>query len=58
MIGAAAGAGTNYAFTDYYVEMAHVHFGLRALARQHGEEAVLEEFHRQLAARSIPAKRA
>ncbi len=58
VIGAAAGAGTNYAFTDYYVEMAHVHFGLRALARDHGEEAVLEEFHRQLASRSIPAKRA
>jgi len=25
ILGAAAGAGTNYAFTDYYVEMAHVH---------------------------------
>ena len=35
LIGAAAGAGTNLAFTDYYVEMAHVHFGLRRLARAH-----------------------
>ena len=49
ILGAAAGAGTNYAFTDYYVAMAHVHFGLRKLARDHGEAVVLEEFHRSLA---------
>jgi hypothetical protein len=49
ILGAAAGAGTNYAFISYYVEMAHVHFGLRALARESGEEAVLDSFHTALA---------
>ncbi|ROU03500.1 EcsC family protein [Histidinibacterium lentulum] len=58
LIGAAAGAGTNYAFIDYYVEMAHVHFGLRRLARGYGEAQVLEEFHKVLAERSRPAVRA
>lgn len=38
VIGAAAGAATNYAFTSYYQEMARVYFGLRALARQNGTE--------------------
>ena len=46
ILGAAAGAGTNYAFVDYYVEMAHVHFGLRKLARTYGEDAVSEQFHK------------
>ena len=45
ILGAAAGAGTNYAFVDYYVAMAHVHFGLRKLARVHGEQAVADYFH-------------
>lgn len=58
VLGAAAGAGTNYAFTDYYVSMAHVHFGLRKLARTHGEVVVLDEFHRVLTASQIPVKRA
>lgn len=59
LIGAAAGAGTNLAFTGYYVEMAHVHFGLRRLARLHGEGAVLDEFHRALAeAKGLPVRRA
>ncbi|QQA44918.1 protein EcsC [Pelagovum pacificum] len=58
VLGAAAGAGTNYAFTGYFVEMAHVHFGLRRLARTFGEEQVLDEFHRVLASRSYPVKRA
>ncbi|EPX78766.1 EcsC family protein [Salipiger mucosus] len=31
VIGAAAGAATNYAYTSYYQQMAHVHFGLRRL---------------------------
>lgn len=56
ILGAAAGAGTNWAFVDYYVEMAHVHFGLRALERHHGR-AASDEFHRQLAALSAPAVR-
>lgn len=32
VLGAVAGAATNYAFTNYYQEMAHVHFGLRRLS--------------------------
>ena len=59
LIGAAAGAGTNLAFIGYYVEMAHVHFGLRRLARVHGEGAVLDEFHRALAeAKGLPVRHA
>lgn len=49
ILGAAAGAGTNYAFIDYYVALAHVHFGLRKLARTHGQHAVTEAFHQALA---------
>lgn len=50
VLGAAAGAGTNYAFTEYYTEMAHVHFGLRRLVRQHDVGQVTEVFHAELAA--------
>jgi len=57
LLGAAAGAGTNYAFIDYYVEMAHVHFGLRKLARVHGDTQVLDEFHKVLAEASVPVWR-
>ena len=32
VLGAIAGAATNYAYTSYYQEIAHVHFGLRRLA--------------------------
>lgn len=32
ILGAVAGAATNYAYTNYYQEMAHVHFSLRKLA--------------------------
>jgi hypothetical protein len=32
VLGAMAGAATNYAYTTYYQEMAHVHFGLRKLS--------------------------
>ena len=38
-LGAAAGATVNLAFMRYYQEMAHVHFGLRRLARQGAPEA-------------------
>jgi len=34
VLGAVAGAATNYAYTSYYQEIAHVHFGLRRLAVQ------------------------
>lgn len=46
VLGAAAGAVTNYAYTSYYQQMAHVNFGLRRLAidadRPH--EALVETF--------------
>lgn len=58
ILGAVAGAGTNYAFVSYYTEMAHVHFGLRQMIRSHGEEAVLEHFHKVLAEARLPVKRA
>ena len=58
VLGAAAGAGTNYAFTDYYVEKAHVHFALRKLSRTYGEEQVLDAFHTALVVGNIPVKRA
>lgn len=32
VLGAVAGAATNYAYTSYYEDMAHVHFGLRKLS--------------------------
>ncbi|MCV3272534.1 EcsC family protein [Roseobacter sinensis] len=32
LLGAVAGAAMNYTYTNYYQEMAHVHFGLRKLA--------------------------
>ncbi len=32
VLGAVAGAATNYAFTSYYQDMAHVHFAMRKLA--------------------------
>jgi hypothetical protein len=60
LLGAVAGAGVNLAFIGYYLEVAEVHFGLRRLARVHGEAAV-EEFHRALAAERgpvVPVKRA
>jgi hypothetical protein len=58
LLGAAAGAGTNYAFIGYYVEMAHVHFGLRRLIREHGERAVLDLFHKTLAEGKVPVRTA
>ncbi|MHA6344644.1 EcsC family protein [Roseivivax sp. CAU 1761] len=46
VIGAAAGAATNYAYTSYYQEMAQVHFGLKRLAQDSGQsrDAVLAAF--------------
>ncbi|WP_226624515.1 EcsC family protein [Alloyangia pacifica] len=37
VLGAAAGAATNYAYTSYYQQMAHVHFGLLRLEQQSGK---------------------
>ena len=36
LLGAAAGAATNYAYTSYYQQMAHVQFGLRRLSQDSG----------------------
>ncbi|RYG90356.1 protein EcsC [Loktanella sp. IMCC34160] len=57
VLGAAAGAGTNFAFIRYYTEVAHVHFGLRQLARLHNEAEVTEAFHRELARLTTPVLR-
>ena len=40
VLGAAAGAATNYAYTSYYQNMAHVHFGLLRLSEQTGRPRV------------------
>ncbi|WP_298802623.1 EcsC family protein [uncultured Lentibacter sp.] len=50
VLGAAAGAATNYAYTSYYQEMAHVHFGLRRLAIKAdlSEEDLLARFRKRL----------
>lgn len=58
VLGAAAGAGTNYTFMRYYTEIAHVHFGLRGLARDHGEEAVADLFTAELMQLKRPLLRA
>ncbi len=51
ILGAAAGAATNYAYTSYYQQMAHVHFGLRRLAIDAGMDhaALLTDFRRRAA---------
>ncbi|OCX65925.1 protein EcsC [Thioclava sp. SK-1] len=38
VLGAVAGAAVNYAFTNYYQEIAHVHFGLKQLAQDSGAD--------------------
>ncbi|MEP5760412.1 MAG: EcsC family protein [Litoreibacter sp.] len=38
VLGAVAGAATNYVFTSYYQDMAHVQFGLRRLAEDTGHD--------------------
>ncbi|MDF1619286.1 EcsC family protein [Pseudothioclava nitratireducens] len=44
VLGAVAGAAVNYSFTSYYQEIAHVHFGLKALARDlEQDEGLLRE---------------
>ena len=44
LIGAAAGAGINYAFTDYYQEIARVRFGLQRLVVEHDEASVVAAY--------------
>lgn len=50
VIGAAAGAATNYVFTSYYQEVARVQFGLMRLAVQTGEEmeVLVEDLRRRM----------
>ena len=50
VLGAMAGAATNYAFTSYYNEMAHVHFGLLRLAEDSGRprEELLDMLRQEL----------
>ncbi|MCE5973989.1 EcsC family protein [Sinirhodobacter sp. WL0062] len=56
VLGAVAGAAVNYAFTSYYQEIARVHFGLKRLARESGEdEGLLRE---ELVARIAPKPKA
>lgn len=49
VIGAVAGGTVNYAFMEFYQQVAGVRFGLRALARVHGEEAVTDAVRAALA---------
>ncbi len=49
LVGAAAGAAINSAFTRYYQKMAHVNFRLRRLARGHSPDEVLACFSRIVA---------
>ncbi len=46
VLGAVSGAVINYTYTEYYQEIAHVQFGLRALARDHDAdyEGLVREF--------------
>lgn len=57
ILGAAAGAATNYAYTNYYQHMAHVHFGLRRLAIEADmtHEDLIAEFRKRVL---VPANRA
>ena len=57
IIGAVAGAGTNLAFVNFYTEMAHVHFGLRALSREFDADEVADAFHAALHTPKIAVRR-
>ncbi|MBU2992031.1 EcsC family protein [Octadecabacter sp. 1_MG-2023] len=58
ILGAAAGAGTNYTFVSYYTDIAHVHFGLRSLGRDFGENEVADAFHEELSKLTSPLLKA
>jgi len=49
VIGAVAGAGLNYAFTDYYQDVARVRFGLMRLAEDHGRDRIHHAFRAEMA---------
>lgn len=52
VLGAAAGAATNYVFTSYYQDMARVQFGLMALAKDTGRtmDSLVAELRTEIAA--------
>ena len=54
VLGAAAGAATNYAYTSYYQQMAHVHFGLRRLAIEADRDYadLVEDFRKRIGRRT------
>ena len=55
VLGAVAGAATNYVFTSYYQDMAHVQFGLRRLAEDTGEDRaqLIEKLHAEITKRQL-----
>ncbi|MEM9843744.1 MAG: EcsC family protein [Pseudomonadota bacterium] len=55
VLGAAAGAATNYAYTRYYQQMAAVHFGLRRLAIEADvpHETLLRDFRARMRGQRI-----
>ncbi|WP_415921182.1 EcsC family protein [Tateyamaria sp. SN6-1] len=55
VLGAAAGAATNYAYVNYYTDIAHVHFGLRRLAIE-ADIPPDEAVERLRSALSVPRK--
>ena len=50
VLGAVVGAAINYAFTSYYQDMARIHFGLRKLSDELGEDraALIEDFRQRV----------
>lgn len=53
VVGALAGAGLNFAFTDYYQDVARVRFGLMRLAEEHGRARIHHAFRAEMA-RNLP----
>jgi EcsC protein family len=49
VIGIATGAALNNAFAGHFNSVARYHFGMRKLERRHGQDAVYDEYRRQLA---------
>lgn len=56
VVGAVAGAATNFAYTSYYQEMAHVHFSLKRLSETHNipRETLVSDLRQRL---SLPHRR-
>lgn len=49
LLGAVGGAAVNYAYMNFYTEMAHVHFGLKRLAEAGDPAVVMADFRRRAA---------